>query len=170
MEETRELGWDGLMNVRDLGGLPLADGRRTRFRQVVRSDHPSKATSKGWEAVRDYGIQTVISFETINLSDARNLQENPPLCAPDFVREIRHLRLPVQDASDAEYMRTWADTGLWGTPLFFSDALNKWPGYYVDILNAIAEADGPVLIHCGRGHDRTGIVTALLLSLMEVPR
>ena len=169
MDSTRELAWDGLVNVRDLGGLPVANGRRTKFHQVVRSDHPSRATLNGWEAIRGYGIRTVISFETINLSPERNAQENPPLCAPEFVAGIRHLRLPVQDASDREYMRAWADTGLWGTPLFFGDALQKWPDFYVDILNAIADAEGTVLLHCGRGHDRTGIVVALLLSLIGVP-
>jgi hypothetical protein len=166
MERTRELNWDGLSNVRDLGGLPVAEGGTTKFHQVVRSDHPSKATHKGWEEMWAYGIRTVISFETANLPPVRHLQENPPLGLPSSVAGIKSIRMPVQDASDAEYMRAWAETRLWGTPLFFRDALEKWPGYYADILNAIAAAEGGVLIHCVRGHDRTGVVAALLLSLI----
>ncbi|PYI64319.1 hypothetical protein CVV68_22265 [Arthrobacter livingstonensis] len=88
MDSTRELAWDGLMNVRDLGGLPMANGRVTKFHQVVRSGR---------------------------------------------------------------------------------DAMQKWPGFYVEVLAAFADAEGTVHIHCGRGHDRTGIVAALLLSLIGVP-
>jgi protein-tyrosine phosphatase len=166
METTRELNWDGLSNVRDLGGLPLGKGRTTKFHQVVRSDHPSKANLKGWQEMWDYGIRTVISFETVNLPPVLHVRENPPLGMPSHVAGIKTIRMPVQDASDAEYMRAWAETRLWGTPLFFRDALEKWPGYYADILNAIAAAEGGVLIHCVRDHDRTGVVAALLLTLI----
>ncbi|XAS69471.1 tyrosine-protein phosphatase [Micrococcaceae bacterium Sec5.7] len=164
---NRELDWDGLFNVRDLGGLPLTDGAQTKFGCVVRSDHPSKATPETWEGIWHYGIRTVISFQTAGLKPDRHAQENPDLGMPDHLR-IKALRLPVQDAADVDYMRAWADTGLWGTPLFFRDALVKWPSYYVDILNRIASANGGVLLHCVRGHDRTGIVVALLLSLVGV--
>ena len=34
----RVLRWDGCVNVRDLGGLPLADGGETAYRIVVRAD------------------------------------------------------------------------------------------------------------------------------------
>jgi hypothetical protein len=162
---TRDLDWAGLSNARDLGGLPLANGARTKFGRVVRSDHPSKATSAGWEAIWNYGIRTIISLQTAGLQPDRNAQENPYLGLPDHLK-VTALRLPVQDAADTEYMQAWADTGLWGTPLFFRDALAKWPGYYVEILNAIASTQGGVLLHCVRGHDRTGIVVALLLSLI----
>ena len=35
---SRDLIWDGCLNVRDLGGHPTADGRETRFDSVVRAD------------------------------------------------------------------------------------------------------------------------------------
>ena len=34
----RVLRWDGCVNVRDLGGLPLAGGGETAYRVVVRAD------------------------------------------------------------------------------------------------------------------------------------
>lgn len=163
----RELDWAGLSNARDLGGLPLADGTTTKFGRVVRSDHPSKATSDGWQALRDYGIRTIVSLQTAGLRSDLDARENPDLRMPDYL-SLATLRLPVQDAADTEYMQTWAATGLWGTPLFFGDALAKWPAYYVEILNAVASARRGVLLHCVRGHDRTGIVVALLLSLIGV--
>ena len=37
---AEELRIDGLVNVRDLGGLSTRDGRTVRSRQVIRSDNP----------------------------------------------------------------------------------------------------------------------------------
>lgn len=49
MSESRaeELRIDGLVNVRDLGGLQTPDGRVIRSRQVIRSDNPRKLTEQG---------------------------------------------------------------------------------------------------------------------------
>ena len=74
-------------------------------------------------------------------------------------------RVPVEDGRDQEFMNIWARTGLWGTPLYFADALRRWPNLYGAALTAVAESEGTVLIHCGRGQDRTGILSMLLLAL-----
>ena len=158
------LQWDGLHNARDLGGLALQAGGRTPHGVYARSDHPLHLTPEGWEQLADYGIHTIASLETAGLDGEAALRSNRPIELPhDLAVEV--LRLPVEDATDQEFMAKWARTGLWGTPLYFADALQRWPRLYGDAINALALADGPVLFHCGRGHDRTGIVALLLLTL-----
>jgi len=44
---AEELRIDGLVNVRDLGGLETLDGRVIRSRQVIRSDNPKGMTEQG---------------------------------------------------------------------------------------------------------------------------
>ncbi|KAA3664004.1 MAG: hypothetical protein DWQ04_07860 [Chloroflexi bacterium] len=61
---NRQLKWDGCHNVRDLGGLHDADGRKTRWRTLVRSDDPSKLTKAGWDALYTHGIRAIISLRT----------------------------------------------------------------------------------------------------------
>jgi hypothetical protein len=58
---------------------------------------------------------------------------------------------------------------LWCTPLYYHDALSRWPERHAAAIAAVARArPGGVLVHCGRGHDRTGIITLLLLALAGV--
>lgn len=165
MTAERDIAWDGFVNARDLGGLPLTGGGQTSFGGVVRSEHPMHLSEQGWDAMWDYGIRTIVSLETGNLDAQDALRANPPVHIPGRFTVIRQVHAPIENGSDTEFMQRWADTGLWGTPLYFSDALNRWPNLHARALSAIADAPAGVLLHCGRGHDRTGIVSLLLLTL-----
>ena len=159
-----KLEWDGLANARDLSGIPLRGGGLTTGGAYVRSDHPSRLTEAGWEQLEAYGIRTIVSLETGGLKGQEALRANRPVEVPHGIGAVVR-RVPVEDGSDAGFMDQWARTGLWGTPLYFKDALERWPGLYGAALNEIVDSEGPVLLHCGRGHDRTGIICLLLLSL-----
>lgn len=74
--------------------------------------------------------------------------------------------VPVEDGSDQEFMDRWARTGLWGTPLYFTDALQRWPHLIGRAVAAIVSSPPTVLMHCGRGHDRTGITAVVMLNLV----
>jgi protein-tyrosine phosphatase len=164
----RDLEWPDCLNVRDLGGLPVSAGGRTRFGAVVRGDHPSYLTQAGWDAMWDYGIRTVISLET-DTDDAQTYAHNNlPLSMPGR-QGLTHLRFRIEDGNDEQFMSTWAKTGLWGTPLYFADALARWPRRCAALVRHIARTGpGGILLHCGRGCDRTGLATYVLLSLAGV--
>lgn len=158
----RNLSWEGCNNVRDLGGLRTTDGRKTRFGRIVRSDSPSRLTEAGWSALYDYGIRTIVTLRTHGLEEGE-LEFNSPYA------EIDNLQVDIEDVTDDEFVQRWAVTELWGTPLYYKDALHRWPKRHAAALTAIAQAKpGGVLFHCIRGHDRTGIIALLLLSLVGV--
>ena len=58
----RHLGWDGVHNARDLGGLSIAGGGETRWGAVIRADSLGKLTPAGWAALQAYGVRTVIDL------------------------------------------------------------------------------------------------------------
>jgi protein tyrosine/serine phosphatase len=162
MMRNRQLNWDGCNNVRDLGGLSARDGRMTRFEAVVRSDTPARLTETGWSALYAYGIRTIISLSTDGITE-EELNITPP--HPDILT----VQVPIEDLTDTEFAQKWASTNLWGTPLYYQDALRRWPERHAAAISAIAQAGpGGVLFHCVRGHDRTGIMALLLLSLVGV--
>jgi protein tyrosine/serine phosphatase len=155
----RILSWEGCRNVRDLGGLRTGDGRMTRFGAVVRSDTPSRLSAAGWAALYAYGIRTILTLRTHGMQEDE-LNVTPPY--PD----IATAALAIEDITDAEFVQRWVDSGLWGTPLYYGDALRRWPERHAAVISAIARAQpGGVMFHCIRGYDRTGIIALLVLAL-----
>ncbi len=158
----RVLTWDGCTNVRDLGGLRTYDGRMTCLGAVVRSDTPARLTAAGWSALYAYGIRTIISLRTDGMTeDELNVTPHYP--------DIATVQVAIEDITDSEFTQQWVNTNLWGTPLYYKDALRRWPERHAAVISAIARArPGGVLFHCIRGHDRTGIIALLLLALVGV--
>ncbi|MBB4764437.1 tyrosine-protein phosphatase [Amorphoplanes digitatis] len=169
MVDHRDLEWDGCLNVRDLGDLPAADGGRTRPGAVVRGDHPRYLTPSGWAALWDYGIRTVVTLETDNAPPDANVGIRDHFDVRDHRPGLTQVRVGIEDGGDAEFMARWAETGLWGTPLYYADALERWPQRHARLVAAVAHAaPGGVLLHCARGCDRTGIAALVLLALAGV--
>ncbi len=161
-ESGRDLHWDGCVNVRDLGGLATVDGRVTRFRSVVRADNPANLTEPGWRSMREYGVRTVVTLRTEGTVDE---EPEPTMVPPGIVIE----RVLIEDANDVAFRNMCIDTQRWLTPLYFGDMVRHWPERCVAVAQAVARAaPGGIVISCGVGRDRTGLVTFLLLALAGV--
>jgi protein-tyrosine phosphatase len=155
----RHLKWDGCFNVRDLGGIPTVDGRQIRWGAVVRSERPYRLTAAGWSALWTHGIRTVIDLQD---DGAREADASPRPVGIDTV--FVPLEQGLAD-TDAEYRR-WGESGILGTPLYFRDFIDRWPERCAAPVAAVARArPGGVLIHCGHGRDRTGLIVLVLLAL-----
>jgi hypothetical protein len=54
--------------------------------------------------------------------------------------------------------------------MYYSAFVDRWPGRLLTALTLVADSgSGDVLVHCGRGRDRTGLVSAALLFLVGWP-
>src|SRR5262245_45303241 len=156
----RDLDWDGCYNVRDLGGLPTANGGVTRFGALVRADAPSGLTAAGWEALESHGVRTVI--------DLTELREREADRAPRPAG-LTLVHAPLDGTDDDDFWAPLRANGHWGTVLYYRPYLQRFPHRVALAARAFADAaPGGVLVHCGRGRDRTGMVSILLLSLAGV--
>ena len=163
MTPNRILSWEGCNNVRDLGGFETADGKKTKWGAIVRGDHPTRLTEDGWSALYAHGIRTIISLRTHGLDE-----KDHPIVVPPH-SDIQVVSVEIEDVTNKEFVEKWATSDLWGTPLYWTDALNLWAHRHAAALKAITQAQpGGVLYHCIRGYDRTGIITFLLLSLVSI--
>jgi hypothetical protein len=149
---SRTLRWDGCVNVRDLGGLPLAGGGETAFRVVVRADWLPGLSELGRRALVDYGVSLIV-----DLRPGREDQED----------EYEPLPVPVlRQAMDPRPL-----PAAWGWPSMREAYLELADHYRAELagaLTALGEAEPPAAIHCAGGRDRTGIACGMALWLAGV--
>jgi protein-tyrosine phosphatase len=150
-------------NIRDVAGLPTADGRRTRPGVLLRGDAPfadDGPAAPGWPA----GLAWPPGV-AIDLRGDRELDDPYPLPAD----RTRWLHLPLVDALSPELLARGRDDGLEPGELYLGllDAAKAW---LPTMLDAVIDGPHPVLVHCAAGKDRTGVAVALLLRLAGVTR
>jgi len=154
VRDVRRLEWAALVNARDLGGLPSAGGE-TRFRAVVRTDGHGRLTGAGRAALVAYGVRTIVDLRSATeVRDAPSpLRDHEGYRNLPFIDEAGLRQLDRYDTAAASY--------LW--------QLESQAVRVAAILHAIAEAPaGGVVVHCFAGKDRTGLITALLLTVAGV--
>jgi hypothetical protein len=156
----RHLEWGGCFNVRDLGGLPTADGGCTQRGAIVRSDSLGRLDSRGWEELEAYGIRTVV--------DLRNASETGDDAAPRPA-SIETVNIPLDVTEDRKFWDVWENGPQFATPLYYRPHLERFPERSAEVVRAIARArPGGVVFHCAGGRDRAGQTAMLVLSLVGV--
>jgi protein-tyrosine phosphatase len=159
-EWTRLLEWEGCLNARDLGGYATEDGRETRWGTVVRSDCPAALTEAGRAALAGYGVRAIVDLRL-----PAELADDPNPFAEPGDHGIAYTNVSFIDpaAAPPDAVSTLAEDYL--------QMLDRYRQGVAEALAAIARApdDGAVLVHCAAGKDRTGLISALLLGLVDVP-
>ena len=153
----RRIPLTGAKNARDLGGYNTEDGFITNWKKFIRSDSVGGFVESDIFLLKQYGLTTII----------------------DLRSEIEIKREPVnrEILSDVTYIHC---------PLFVEESIIQMPLQVIDfkeiyimiaekskerianVMKILAESDGVCLFNCTAGKDRTGIIAALLLSLVHV--
>lgn len=152
---TSLLALDGLVNFRDLGGLPAQDGV-VRPGRLYRSESLSDLTAVGREELARSDIGTVIDLRST--PEARHA---PGL--PSDSRSPRLVSVPLLDGA----LPTSLDQML---PLeeTYATLVQHHGDDFAQVAAVVAQADAAVLIHCTAGKDRTGLAIALVLLAIGV--
>ncbi|MEO6510731.1 MAG: tyrosine-protein phosphatase [Nocardioides sp.] len=145
------LDWPGLANARDLGGLPVDDGR-IKSGALIRTESLTRLTDP--EVLREAGVSLIV--------DLRRAGESPE--PHPFADDEIYVNLPVEDPADAKEI-----TSTMG--MLYLEMLDARPALFAAALGAMADAGpGAVLVHCAAGKDRTGLVVALALRVAGADR
>jgi hypothetical protein len=151
-QPERILRWDGCVNVRDLGGLPLADGGETAYRVVVRADWLPGLSDEGRQALVDYGVSLIVDLRPEREDEG---DEYEPLPVP-VVRQAMDPR-PLPAAWDWPSMRE-----------AYLALADRYRVELAQALTLLGNAEPPAAIHCAGGRDRTGIACGMALWLAGV--
>jgi len=159
--DPRELSIDGLVNIRDIGGLVAKDGRTIRSGRVFRSDNPKALTEVGRVQFREIVNPATVIDLRMSLEFTREGYE--------LDEHVTIVNCPMTPQSGVNQEQI--DAGMCDNLIDDYMAQIDVNGQYVaQALSLIAEGvNQPVVIHCTAGKDRTGIVAAMLLDILGVP-
>lgn len=145
-------------NFRDIGGYAAAGGKHVRWGLIYRSGATPMLTDADVAAVKSLGIKDLI--------DLRSSEERAS--APTRINGIRYAAVGYPMAQLIPDMKGAASSqGMSGIYRKFPTLLAPQLRIVFDRLLA---KEGPIAYNCSAGQDRTGFTTALILTVLGVPR
>ena len=158
----RRIPLERAFNFRDLGGYAATDGRTVRWGLLYRADGIHRIEGGDLARVAALGIRTVLDLRTRGELDD-------------------HGRVPTE-AIDAVYQHLPLLDSVWDRDVVEAeqDAVEFLAGRYLEMLDVgassivsafttICDAERlPLVFHCSAGKDRTGVLAAVLLSVLGV--
>ena len=149
-----------IRNMRDLGGLRTADGRKIKPQMLIRSAHLAQAEEQDTENIS----------EVIDLRTPAERQESP-----DRTYGCEYTPLPVFEEINAgiSHEEKARERAIPNMEILYGMLIERYPDAFRRILLRIMQHDyskGAILWHCTEGKDRCGITTALVLEMLGVDR
>jgi protein-tyrosine phosphatase len=153
----RHLALDGTYNVRDTGGYRTQDGRITRWHTFWRADSLHRLSPAAQTLFLAHGVRAII-----DLRRSDELQMAPNVFARSTQVTYHHLSLLANVQPAPGERRTLVDT--------YRRMLDERQEQLCAAFTILASPGGlPGVVHCTAGKDRTGLIVALMLSLVGVP-
>lgn len=162
-------------NFRDAGGHATADGRKVRSGLVFRSDGLAALDAADTDAFRRLRIGVVFDLRSEHERDRE----------PDLLPAgVEHVVADVMGHSNNDlFGDIFADPKRAGELMagdagieLMSEVYRRFVttdlahAAYRTVFTRLAETEDPAVFHCSQGKDRTGWTSAVLLTLLGVPR
>ena len=158
---TRRLPLDGIENFRDFGDYAAGE-RRLKSGLLYRSGHHARASDSDLQALEKLGFSVIVDLRRSNEREREPSRRWDAFAAEVIDNDIG------QDGIDEWYAFLEAsDLSPRSFRDYMLDYYEKAPfvARHVDLyrryFQALAGSEGPVLVHCAAGKDRTGILCAL---------
>lgn len=158
----RRLPLEGMHNARELGGWYTPEGM-TQYGVFLRADLHDALTEADLAFLKDYGVTM-----DVDLRGGSELTKRPDALGAEPWCEYVHLPTTEEVAArvaDPSRARPRPDFSMAAEYVRIADERKDWVRR---VFEAFGRSSGTVLYHCALGKDRTGIITALLLSICGV--
>ena len=158
----RRIPLERAFNFRDLGGYAAGDGRTVRWGLLYRADGIHRIVGADQARVAALGIRTVLDLRTRGELDDHGRAPAESIAAAyhhlPLLEHVWERDLPVAEYDAVEFL-----AGR------YLQMLELGRASIVTALTAMADLERlPIVFHCSAGKDRTGVLAAVLLSVLGV--
>lgn len=165
---TRQIPLDGGINFRDLGGYSNRQGKKVKWRQLLRCGHLANLSDNDLQTLEQLGVDRVHDFRR-----TEEKQQSPS--RPVRAQIIDDYKISIGDISRFwEFLKEGILTDQSSHQLVVNSYKNcietVIPAYSRFMRNILDNPIGVHLFHCSAGKDRTGMAAALILGALDVPR
>ncbi len=159
---TRHLSFEGVENFRDYGDYPTASGRRLKRGLLYRSAAHAQATDADLEKIAALNLAAIVDLRRKGERERAPSRRHPEFSGRviytdegDVGEDPWQLFMKQSDLSAESFRGYMYD--------YYDEApfVDRHVWLYSQYFRHLAETEGPVLIHCAAGKDRTGILAAL---------
>jgi len=162
----RLLPLQGGRNFRDLGGYRAADGRQVKWGKLFRSGVMSGLTPADMSYLTAIGLRVICDLRS---REERATRPNPFQAQGAGAPQVAAAGYAMFRL-DALHNATTRDAAIEAFAQSYVEFSQALAPQYADMFDRLARGEAPLAVNCSAGKDRTGVASALILSVLGVPR
>ncbi|WP_373485384.1 tyrosine-protein phosphatase [Acetobacterium malicum] len=167
-EETqlgkRLIQLENSINIRDIGGYTGMDGRKIKWRKVIRSEELAHLSDKDVDYFAALRLKHVFDFRNKSKSERQ---------ADRLPKTAQYHLIPIFSSADMGLdHKDFTKPGMVDEFMrhIYKIQTEDRAQCFAEVLKYLTESsEYPILYHCTNGKDRTGFMTYLILSILGVP-
>ena len=171
-EDYRKLPFTGAHNFRDLGGYKTEDGRTVKWGKIYRSDNLHSLTDEDLKYMKRLNIKSVVDFRSLE-----ERESEPDRLNPDMTQVLLPINFQPKELNDDSIKNIIKDLTFGDLDssnllrdfniVIVEEFAEEYENFFRHIIENNAE---PLVFHCTAGKDRAGFASAMILTILGVPR
>ena len=171
-EDYRKLPFTGAHNFRDLGGYKTEDGRTVKWGKIYRSDNLHSLTDEDLKYMKRLNIKSVVDFRSVE-----ERENEPDRLNPDMTQVLLPIKFQPKELDDDSVKNLMKDLTFGDLDssnllrdfniVIVEEFTDEYKNFFRHIIENNAE---PLVFHCTAGKDRAGFASAMILTILGVPR
>ena len=171
-EDYRKLPFTGAHNFRDLGGYKTEDGRTVKWGKIYRSDNLHFLTDEDLKYMKRLNIKSVVDFRSVE-----ERENEPDRLNPDMTQVLLPIKFQPKELDDDSIKNLMKDLTFGDLDssnllrdfniVIVEEFTDEYKNFFRHIIENNAE---PLVFHCTAGKDRAGFASAMILTILGVPR